>query len=64
MKAPMSKEDKRITFYEGNKPQGEQSSSQTLLLMSREAYQMKGEELVKGCLAYKNPHLLQQQVSK
>jgi hypothetical protein len=32
---------------------------------SQEAYQIrKGEDLLKGCLAYKNPHLLQEPVSK
>jgi hypothetical protein len=34
-------------------------------LLLREAYQIrKGEDLLKGCLAYKNPHLLYQHVSK
>ncbi len=34
-------------------------------LQSREAYHiMKGEDLLKGSLAYTNPHLLQQHISK
>ncbi len=61
MEGPMSKKTKESPKRANQKGNIKFSNH----FQSQEAYQIrKGEDLLKGCLAYKNPHLLQEPVSK